>query len=355
VTTTLTAARVVTPDGVLSPGAVEIDDGVITDVGSTNGAAPDRTLVPGFVDLQVNGVDDVDVRTADGRDWDHIADALARGGTTTWCPTLVTSPLDRYRTPLSRIEQAATRATAPAAGNRHPTIAGVHLEGPFLGVMPGAHPVDLIVPIDAAWLDALPPIVRIVTLGAEVDGATRAIESLHERGIVAGIGHSAATLEEAARAIDAGARLVTHCFNAMPPLHHRAPGLVGAALSDTRVVASVIADLVHVHPVVLTVALRAKGPDGIALVTDAVPRGHTRRPDGTLAGSNITMADGFRNVVEQCGATLTTAARAASTTPARLLGLADRGRLAAGLRADIVALDADLAVAGTWIAGAQVA
>ena len=350
-TTTLTAARVVTPDGVLSPGAVEIDDGIITDVGPTTGAAPDRTLVPGFVDLQVNGVGDVDMRTADGGDWDHVADALARGGTTTWCPTLVTSPLDRYTAPLCRIEEAA--AAAADAGAR-PAIAGVHLEGPFLGVMPGVHPVELIVPIDAEWLDMLPPIVRVVTLGAEVGGATAAIESLHERGIVAGIGHSAATLEEATRAIDAGARLVTHCFNAMPPLHHRAPGLVGAALSDTRVVASVIADLVHVHPVVLTVALRAKGPDGIALVTDAVPRGHTRRPDGTLAGSNITMADAFRNVVEHCGAALATAARAASTTPARLLGLDDRGRLAAGLRADVVALDADLTVAGTWIAGAQV-
>jgi N-acetylglucosamine-6-phosphate deacetylase len=350
VTTTITAARVVTPGGVVSRGAIEIDDGVITAIGPTSGAAPDRTLVPGFVDLQVNGIDDIDMRTADGGDWDHVGDLLARGGTTTWCPTLVTSPLDRYAAPLARIEHAA--AAAPTATPR-PTIAGVHLEGPFLGGMPGAHPADRIVPIDPDWLDALPAIVRVVTLGAEIEGATAAIARLHERGIVASIGHSAATLDEAIRAIDAGARLVTHCFNAMPPLHHRAPGLVGAALSDPRVVTSVIADLVHVHPVVLTVALRAKGPDGVALVSDAVPRGHTHRPDGTLAGSNITMGDAFRNVVEHCGASLATAARAASTTPARLLGLDDRGRLATGLRADVVALDADLRVAGTWIAGEQ--
>jgi N-acetylglucosamine-6-phosphate deacetylase len=351
VTTTLTAARVVTPGGVLAPGAIEIDDGVITDVGPTTGAAPDRTLVPGFVDLQVNGVDDVDIATAEGDDWAHVATLLARGGTTTWCPTLVTSPLDRYAAPLARIARAAAVATT----SPQPTIAGVHLEGPFLGGMPGAHPAERIVPIDADWLDALPPIVRIVTLGAEVDGATAAIETLRERGIVASIGHSAATLDEATRAFDAGARLVTHCFNAMPPLHHRAPGLVGAALSDTRVVASVIADLVHVHPVVLTVALRAKGPDGVALVTDAVPRGHTRRPDGGLAGSNITMADAFRNVVDHCGASLDAAARAAATTPARLLGLDDRGRLATGLRADVVSLDRALGVAETWIAGERVA
>jgi N-acetylglucosamine-6-phosphate deacetylase len=350
VTTTLRAARVVPADGVLSPGAIEIDHGVITGVGPTTGRAPDRTLVPGFVDLQVNGVGDVDVGTAEGGDWDHVASLLARGGTTTWCPTLVTSPLDRYATPLARIGRAAATATT----STQPTIAGVHLEGPFLGGMPGAHPADRIVPIDTDWLDALPPLVRIVTLGAEVDGATTAIAALRERGIIASIGHSSATLEEATRAIDAGARLVTHCFNAMPPLHHRAPGLVGAALSDTRVVASVIADLVHVHPVVLTVALRAKGPDGIALVTDAVPHGPTHRPDGRLDGSNITMADAFRNVVEHCGASLETAARAASTTPARLLGLDDRGRLATGARADVVALDDTLGVAGTWIAGERV-
>lgn len=350
-TTTLTASRVVTPGGILSPGAIEIDDGVIADVGPTTGTAPDRTLVPGFVDLQVNGVGDVDVRTADGGEWVELARLLARGGTTTWCPTLVTSPLDRYAAPLARIERAAA---AGATMSAHPTIAGAHLEGPFLGGMPGAHPADRIVPIDDDWLDVLPAIVRVVTLGAEVDGATSAISTLHERGILASIGHSAATLEQATRAIDAGARLVTHCFNAMPPLHHRAPGLVGAALSDTRVVASVIADLVHVHPVVLTVALRAKGPDGIALVTDAVPHGHTHRADGTLAGSNITMADAFRNVVEHCGASLDTAARAASTTPARLLALDDRGRLATGLRADVVALDDHLGVAATWIAGEQV-
>jgi N-acetylglucosamine-6-phosphate deacetylase len=349
VTTTLTAARVVAPGGVLSPGAIEIDDGIITDLGPTTGAVPDRTLVPGFVDLQVNGVDDVDIRTADGGDWDRLAAVLARGGTTTWLPTLITAPLDRYPASLTRIEQAAARTST------QPAIAGVHLEGPFLGGMPGAHPVERIIAIDTEWLDALPPLVRIVTLGAEVDGATTAIRTLHERGVVASIGHSAATLEEATRAIDAGARLVTHCFNAMPPLHHRSPGLVGAALSDARVVACVIADLVHVHPVVLTVALRAKGADGVALVTDAVPRGHTHRPDGTLAGSNITMADAFRNVVEHCGASLDAAARVASTTPARVLGLDDRGRLASGLRADVVALGPDLDAAATWIAGEQVA
>lgn len=360
------ASRVATADGVLEPGVVDVEDGVIVHVGPTSGPVQERTLVPGFVDLQVNGADDVDVSSAVGPDWDRLGERLARGGTTTWCPTLVTSSLDAYADALGRITAAADAAGRGRSGR--PTIAGAHLEGPFLGGMPGAHPVERIVPIDAGWLETLPDVVRLVTLGAEVDGATTAIESLTRRGVLAAIGHSAATVEEATAAIDAGARLVTHCFNAMPPLHHRSPGVVGAALSDTRVAVSLIADLVHVHPVVLTIALRAKGADHVTLVTDSVAwrRDHVgeigitfdgravRRRDGTLAGSALTMAQAFANVVGHCGASLTDAARATATTPARLLGLGDRGAIADGRRADLVALDADLAVAATWIAGERV-
>jgi N-acetylglucosamine-6-phosphate deacetylase len=362
--TAIAASRVVLPDGVLSPGVVDVEDGVIVEVAATRGPVPERILVPGFVDLQVNGVDDVDVSTAEGADWLRLGALLARGGTTTWCPTLISSPLDAYAAPMARIAGAA--ADPPTAT---PTIAGIHLEGPFLGGMPGAHPVERILPLDGDWLATVPDLVRIVTLGAEIDGATKAITGLTERGIVASLGHSAATVDEATAAIDAGATLVTHCFNAMAPLHHRSPGLVGAALSDPRVTVSLIADLVHVHPVVLTVALRAKSPDGIALVTDAVAwrsehvgqigitfdGRSAHRADGTLAGSVLTMARAFRNLVDHCHASLTEAVRAASTTPARVLGLDDRGRIAAGQRADLVALDATLDVDTTWIAGERAA
>jgi N-acetylglucosamine-6-phosphate deacetylase len=364
--TAIAASRVVTPDAVVGPGVVDVEDGVIVDVARASGPVPERTLVPGFVDLQVNGADDVDVSSADDGGWERLGELLARGGTTTWCPTLVTAPLDAYAAPLERIAVAADRANRDRSGR--PAIAGAHLEGPFLGGMPGAHPVERIVPLDGAWLDALPDVVRLVTLGAEVDGAPEAIASLAGRGIVVAIGHSSATVEEATAAIDAGARLVTHCFNAMPPLHHRSPGLVGAALSDSRVAVSLIADLAHVHPVVLTVALRAKGADRIALVTDSVAwRGDhvggigitydgraVRRRDGTLAGSALTMARAFANLVDHCGASLGDAARAAAGTPARVLGLTDRGRIAPGQRADLVALDGDHGVASTWIAGERV-
>lgn len=361
--TDLHAARVVLPDRVLEPGVVELDGDRIANVAPARGRVPDRTLVPGFVDLQVNGYDDVHVATADGDDWARLAAMLTAGGTTTWCPTLVTAPLDQYAAALARIGEAAARGTGPA-------IAGAHLEGPFLGAMPGAHRTEHIVPVDPEWLAALPAIVRLVTMAPECTGAAEAIAALASRGALVAIGHSAATYDEATAAIDAGARLATHCFNAMTPLHHREPGIAGAALADSRVAVSLIADLVHVHPAVLAIALRAKGRGRAALVTDAVawrsaqPGSGTRRvetgggvarlADGTLAGSTLTMAEAFANVVEHCGVDLVDAAWAASTTPAALLGLDDRGALAAGRRADVVALDPAFSVRETWIGGEQV-
>jgi N-acetylglucosamine-6-phosphate deacetylase len=162
--------------------------------------------------------------------------------------------------------------------------------------------------------------------------------------------------------------LVTHCFNGMPPLHHRTPGLVGAALADTRLAVSLIADLVHVHPAVLRIACAVKGGPRVALVTDAVAwQARTvggielrfdgeapRLADGTLAGSALTMDRAVRNLVRHAHVALADAVRSASTTPADLLGLADRGRLVAGARADVVALDADLMVEAVWLAGERV-
>ena len=344
--TVLTASRVVTPTRVLEPGVVEIEGDRIALVAPATGPVQARTLVPGFVDLQVNGVDGIDVRDASGSDWDRLGDAQAREGVTTWCPTLTTAPLESYAEPLARIG-AARRSS----GGR---VAGAHLEGPFLGGMPGAHDVDHIVPVDGQWLADIPDCVAVVTIGAEAEGALDAIASLAARGVLVAIGHSAATYDEAIAAADAGARLVTHCFNAMPPMHHREPGLVGAALADARLAVSLIADGVHVHPAVLTVALRAKGRGGVVLVTDSVA-GPSRRPDGRLAGSKLTMSAALRNAVERCGASLEDGVWAAATTPAALLGLHDRGRIEPGARADLVSLDADLAVEATWVAGQRVA
>jgi N-acetylglucosamine-6-phosphate deacetylase len=275
---------------------------------------------------------------------------------------LVSAPLPSYADRLRRIAAAAARA-----GDR-PAILGAHLEGPFLGGAPGAHRPEHLRPIDRAWLDALPSVVRLVTLAPELDGAPDAVASLVTRGITVSLGHSTASLSQTGAAIDAGASLVTHGFNGMGPLHHRNPGLLAAALTDDRVAVSLIADLVHVHAVALKLAARAKGPDRTVLVTDAiawsaarseeqpvrVSDGAPRLADGTLAGSCLSMNTAVANVVRTGAMTVEHALRAASSTPARVIGEPDRGRIEVGARADLVALSDACAVDATWIAGVQV-
>ena len=256
--------RVLTASGWRDDCVVHVDAGRITAIEAATVPAPDLVLVPGFVDLQVNGIDDVDVATAEGDAWTRLDRLLVQQGVTTWCPTLVTMPLDRYAAPLERIAEAIAR---PAAGR--PTIAGVHLEGPFLGAAAGAHRPELIVPIDLEWIDHLPPHVRLVTLGAEQPLATEAIARLVQRDVLVSIGHSRATNAEFDAAVGAGARLVTHLFNAMSGVNHRDPGVAVFAMIDRRVGVSIIADGVHVHPAVVRLAFDAIG-DRAVLVTDAV-------------------------------------------------------------------------------------
>jgi N-acetylglucosamine-6-phosphate deacetylase len=355
----VSAARVITPTGVLAPGAVDVEDGRIVAVSATSGRVQDVTLAPGFIDVQLNGYDDVDVAVADNDDWDRLDELLLRQGVTAWCPTIVTSPLNSYSAALARVTAAAT-----TRGPASPTMLGVHLEGPFLGGAPGAHDPDLIRTLDLDWLASLPPIVRLMTLAPEQPTARDAIRALAARDVVVALGHSTASYEEATAAIDAGARLVTHCFNGMGPLHHRRPGLVGAALSDNRVAVSVIADLQHVHPAAVGLVFRAKPRGKVVLVSDAIAwrvdgvrvvDGAAQFADGTLVGAIAGLDQAVANTVLHAGVDLFDAVYAASTAPADLLGLADRGRIAPGARADFVALDDELRVTGTWIAGDQVA
>jgi len=350
----LAASRVLTPDGFVGPAKVVVEDDRIVAIEPVP-SAPDRVLAPGFVDLQVNGVDDQDCASSRA-DWDRLEQLQLATGVTTWCPTLVTAPLDDLR---ARVDRVPPRDT----------IAGIHLEGPFLGGRPGAHPPELLRPIDRDWLDALPESVRIITIAPELDGAVDATRALTARGVTVSLGHSAATLDQVRACVDAGASMVTHLFNGMPTLHHRDPGIVGAALTDDRLVAGIIADLVHVHATAISVAFRAKA-HRMALVTDAVAWRAARigrieiahdgtaprLPDGTLAGSSLTMDLAVRNVVHEAGVPLPLALEAASTTPATVIGLRDRGRLVVGARADLVALDPDaLTVAAVWSGGREVA
>jgi N-acetylglucosamine-6-phosphate deacetylase len=335
----LACQRVLNGEGGISPAPawISVEHGRIVATGS--GAAPDGAIdlgdafvAPGFIDLQVNGTGAADFATASVDEIVDAIDSLVAGGTTALLPTLCTAPLDAYDEMLTRLR--AVRAQRPAA------VLGVHLEGPFLGGAPGAHPVDLVRPVDVDWLtklcDAFGELIKVVTLAPEADPDGAAIELLTARGIVVALGHSTVDYDGAQHAIARGARLATHLFNGMGPLHHRAPGLAGAALTDTRIVPSLIADFVHVHPAMVNLALDAR-PDAV-LVTDAVPDAATHLANGTLAGSTLTMARALANIAS-LGVPPARAIRYATANPARVLGLNDRGRIAPGARADLVALD----------------
>ncbi len=358
----ITSGRALDARGFRGPTNVLVEDGRIVAIEPAAGDADGLTLVPGFVDLQVNGIDDVDVSTATGAEWDRLDGLLLDQGVTTWCPTLVTMPLDRFARPLAEIGSAMGR---PAGGR--PSIAGAHLEGPFLGGAPGAHRPQWIIPIDLPWIDALPDHIAVMTIGAEQPEAATATARMTSRGTIVSIGHTTAEFDELDATATAGASLTTHLFNGMSGLHHRTPGVAAWVLGHPSVAASIIADGVHVHPRMVKLAFSLLGRDRAVLVTDAVAwragtvgpvgmelrDGAPRLPDGTLAGSAATMDQCLRVCIE-AGVAPELALRAASTTPARLLGLADRGTIEVGRRADLVALDADWRIRHVWVAGDQV-
>ncbi len=355
-------------------GWVRFAGGFIDAAGPDRADAPhdaidlgDALLFPGFVDIQVNGVGATDFATApDEHAIANALDVLAAHGTTACLPTIVTAPLDEYDAMLDRIRRARD---LPDARSRC-AILGVHLEGPFLGGAPGAHPQDLLRMVDIEWLERLldrhGDVVRMITLAPEADPDLEATRMLSRRGVLVALGHSTCSFADALAAADAGARAVTHLFNGMRPMHHRNPGLAEAALVDARLTPTVIADLHHVGAASLRLALAAK--ERIALVTDAVApgagtsgglpvverNGAVYLRDGTLAGSVIHMLDAVRNVLA-LGVGSHRARALAATYPTLLIGDDSRGELTPGRRADVVAISPDASdLVGVWIGGARV-
>ena len=344
-----------------TPGWVAWEDGVLVDV--QDGAPPPRSLdvgdavvAPAFLDLQLNGCEDVDLATADASGWAAVGRRLAHHGVAAYLATFVSAPLDAYDEPLRRL--AAARAAC--AGDSACPL-GAHLEGPFLGGAPGAHEVDLIRPVDVAWLRSLvaahPGLVRMVTLAPEADPNLRAVSWLAAQGVLVGLGHSTATADQARAAAAAGARVVTHVFNGMGPLHHREPGLVGAALDDDRLTPTLIGDLVHVDPTVARIVFAASR--AVAVVSDAVASAPSQRgqdaarlADGRLLGATALLDEAVANLV-RVGVPIHRVVAAASTVPADLLDAPDRGRLQVGARADLVALDADGGVLRLAVLGGE--
>ena len=307
--------------------------------------------MPGFIELQVNGVGDADF-TADPPSIPRAAAALPRHGVTSFLPTVVTSPRGTVEGALAALTRSVDGATP----------LGLHVEGPFISPHRlGAHDPALRRDPDLGEIrDWLAGGARMITLAPELPGGLQAIEMIAGAGKVAAIGHTDADAAMTNRAITAGARYATHLFNAMPPLDHRAPGPVAALLADERVTVGLIADGVHVDPLVLELVARVAA-GRVSLVTDAVATGlggrplthgpdGARLPDGTLAGGTA----GLDHVVRTFAAIAGREAAVAAVTeaPASLLGLDDgRGKLRVGGRADIVLLTADLEVAATIVGG----
>lgn len=373
------APRMVTGEEMLAPAGVVIEDGRVVNVvaGSQVGGLHadvtlvDGLLVPGLVDLQVNGYFGVDFVSAAPADWSAVATRLPETGVTAFAPTFITGPLDRLAAGLRTAEQAMVAARATSSAR----IVGVHLEGPFLASSRrGAHNAAFLRdPTDQALnllLDAAAPgTLRLVTLAPERPGALDAVRRLTTAGVLVSLGHTDATAVQVSAAADAGARMVTHLFNAQRGLHHREPGVVGVGLVDRRLTCGLILDLHHVVAEVARLTFAA-APSRVVLTTDAVaaagmPPGcyllgdepvivQAGRPpvrdDGTLAGSGLRLDEAVANAVA-LGVDLVSAVAAASQVPADLLGRTDLGRIAPGAAADMVWLGDDLRARATWIGG----
>src|SRR5262249_14286634 len=270
------SGEIAQPDGTLTRGQITFSDRIV-EVHSAPTSSDDYIL-PGFVDLQVNGSHGAGVMTASPDGIAGIGRKLARGGTTAWLPTAVTATVERIEQVHVAIAQAAALATEQEGPAEAAKILGMHLEGPFISPKRlGAHPGLNLEPRGEAFerLRALPAL-KLVTLAPELPGALDAIKQLTGRGVAVSLGHTDATLEEARAGVAAGARMFTHVCNAMRPLNHRDPGVIALALAPSAARSAFIADGVHVHPEVLRLAWRAPGPPGILTTPHKVPRAGNR-------------------------------------------------------------------------------
>jgi N-acetylglucosamine-6-phosphate deacetylase len=372
---TLRGGQVVTPAGVVE-GDVVVRDGRIAAVGPAAAAGEvvelgGRWVLPGFIDVHVHGGGGAQCNTRDPDEIRRVAAFHARHGTTALLATTVAAPVDDLLEALRAIEAARSD---PRSGEAE--VLGAHLEGPFLNPSwPGAMEGEVFLAPDVDVLLRLLAGGRVLamSLAPELAGALPVIERASAEGVRISLGHTDATYAQARAAVQAGARSVTHAFNAMRPLHHREPGMVGAALDLDELTCEVICDGVHVDPVAVRLLVERKGAKGTMLVTDAIEA--TGLPDGeyrlgdrrvtvrdgratlpghdTIAGSTLTMDRALRNTIAFTGASIPDAAAMAATTPAQLLGIADRkGSIVEGLDADLVILEPrELALAGVLARG----
>ena len=352
-------------------------DGVIAGIGTIDPPAgtaevdlDNRIIAAGLVDIQLNGLMGSEVYQASASALNEMSLAAPRFGCTAFLPTMISASEALYRQLFQNMPHVR-----PLGGAK---LLGIHMEGPYINpAFAGAHSLDAIRKPDLSearrLLDAADGAIRIWTVAPEMEGGCDLVQLLRAHGVVVAAGHSNLSFEEATACFSQGVQLVTHLFNAMCPLHHRSPGLPGAALSDPRVGFSIIADGTHVHPAVLRLAYRL-APDRLLLITDAAAptggedgtyvvsgreviyeNGLPRLPDGRLAGSGLTALQAVRNLCEFADCTLADAVLTMTARPAALLGCdMEVGRIAEGMPADLIILRESGELEETWIDGLPV-
>ena len=385
--TIFTAARLYTPVEEIHHPLLLVEEGRIIDIlsRSTNEVPANASLIdfgdailaPGFLDLHIHGGGGLDVMLAPVSELPRLGQFEASHGVTGYFPTTVAAPLDSTCAALERLADAIDASQKPAStgGLVAARPLGIHLEGPFLshkrrGVHPPENLLEPTVEIfDRLW-QAARGHVRMLTIAPEIRGAMDVIAEAARRKVCVSIGHSDAEMPVAQAAVKAGARHATHTFNAMRPLDHREPGIIGEVLSDDSITADLIADGIHVAPEVVKVFLQAKGTERAVLITDAIsatgmPDGHYQlgpiqvevkdgrcTANGSLAGSVLTMDRAVRNVTKFSHWNLREAVRSATMNPARAANLAaERGILGKGAIADLVVLSPSGEVRKTVIGG----
>lgn len=336
---TFTARRLLTPQGTIDHPVITVEDGLIQSIESASSSRDDTTLAATFVDIHMHGAASHDVMEATPEALATVSRFLATRGVGRYLPTTVTAPVERT---LRSLEGIADAIESPVKGSAIPI--GIHLEGPFIShVKRGVHPPADIQPASIALFDRFQEAarghIRLMTIAPETEGALELIEHAAKQGVKLSLGHSNATAAETLAGVALGATSATHTYNAMRPLGHREPGILGTVLDDERLFSELICDGIHVSPELVRLWLKAKGKDKAILVTDSM--GAAGMPDGVymlgtfpvtvadgraisnghLAGSVLTMDQAVANLQQFTGASLETALQLASTNPAAMLGV----------------------------------
>lgn len=367
----------VTPFHRIERGQIEVINNKIRYVGSRrqfNGEVVDygtAVIAPGFIDIHIHGYAGHGAMDPNTDSIKHIAQHLATQGVTGFLATLQTAPEDELLDALRRVKRGMEEGTSGAR------VLGAHLEGPFISRNRMGAQQDFVREPTRKELEEILEmagnIIKIITLAPEIQGGLEAVKFLREHGVVISAGHTDASYVEALRAFEKGVSLLGHFWNGMRGIHHREPGVVGAGLEEDNVTVELIADCYHVHPAILGLTVRIKGPEKVVLVSDMIkpaglPNGvHTlggrtfsleegviKLPSGVIAGSSSGLDEAVRNMVEKVGVSLPVAVLMATDTPARVLGLDEKGRLEPGFDADIVIMDDDFNVIETIVGGSTV-